>query len=150
MGQCSRPRSKRSSKTHPFVVVRQSLTLPRQLSLGQFSRGNQKPLTAPMMRLPIYAACVTGDKRIVVRRGSHADTAGLLTVLSIRLIVCPTSGTQTKVVPYANAKVLSLSSSSSGISVAIILHLNSNPRFRYLHSRTTPSEEILECSQPAA
>src|ERR1700753_2131767 len=49
-----------SSSLRPLLI---SL---RQLSQGLFPRGNQRPLTAPGMKVPIYTAWVVGDKRIVV------------------------------------------------------------------------------------
>jgi len=43
---------------------------PRQLSQGQFSQSNQKPLTGPKMKLPIYEAMVSGETRLIVCRGA--------------------------------------------------------------------------------
>ena len=40
---------------------------PSQLSQGNFSRDNRKPLTGSETKLPIYETKVTEDSRIVVR-----------------------------------------------------------------------------------
>jgi len=41
----------------------------RQLSQGHFSRDNQKSLTGPKTKLPVYEAKMTRDTRLVVREG---------------------------------------------------------------------------------
>ena len=46
--------------------LRPLLITSRQLSQGHFSNDNQKPLTGPKTKLPVYEAKMTGDTRLVV------------------------------------------------------------------------------------
>ena len=78
------------------------LILHRQLSLGHFSRDNQKSLTGPKTALPIYEARMTGDTRIVVCKGLLAIQSTLLIVfLSIRYTAYPILNTNAKVPPFS-------------------------------------------------
>ena len=53
-----------------FVVV--TVLIPsRQLSQGHFSNDNQKLLTGPKTKLPVYEAKMTGDTRLVVCEGYY-------------------------------------------------------------------------------